>query len=78
MSKSDRDTHRAAAPVDELVTLTSPFDTDDMPPEPEVEEVPNPIDRLSDKEKGKYHDYLRESIKAQRDAEALGQRNYSR
>jgi hypothetical protein len=44
----------------------------------EAEEVESPLDRLSVEEKTDYTEYLRSSVRAQRDAEVLGHRNYSR
>lgn len=57
--------------------MTSPFDIEPQE-EPQTQEVETPIERLSEGERDEYRDYLRSSVKAQRDAEVLGHRNYSR
>lgn len=57
--------------------MTSPFDVEAQEP-PVTEEVENPIERLPQGERDEHREYLRSSVKAQRDAEVLGHRNYSR
>lgn len=58
--------------------ITSPFDITENRPTPEIEQVETPLDRMSPKEKANYNEYLRSSVKAQRDAEIRGHENYSR
>jgi hypothetical protein len=58
--------------------INSPFDISETLPSPEVEEVETPLDRMSEEDRADYIEYLRSSVKAQRDAEIRGYENYSR
>jgi hypothetical protein len=58
--------------------ITSPFDTAERRPTPKVEQVETPLERMSPEERTSYIEYLRSSVKAQRDAEVRGHENYSR
>ena len=58
--------------------ITSPFDITENRSTPEIEQVETPLDRMSPKEKANYIEFLRSSVKAQRDAEIRGHENYSR